>query len=141
MSKEYSVGFLLMKNSRVIARMYQKALMTSGLTTPQSGIILVLNEAGELCQSKISEALNLDKANASIMLKRMGEDGMVKSRTDAKDHRKVIFSLTPKGKKMVSAIAAADREITEEIVDAIGPELAEKAQKILQKMHEAKHLR
>ena len=65
MSKELSLGFLLMKTSRVVSYLYRKELMSINIGAPQSSIILVLNEAGELCQTQISSALNLDKANAS----------------------------------------------------------------------------
>ena len=110
MARENSLGFLLMKNSRVVARLYQRELMTSGITAPQSGIILVLND-GELCQSELSKALNLDKANASIMLKRMTEEGLVKGRKDAKDGRRVIYGLTPAGKKLVRKVVEADKAV------------------------------
>lgn len=140
MARENSIGFLLMKNSRVIARLYQRELMTSGITAPQSGIILVLNE-GELCQSELSKALNLDKANASIMLKRMSEDGLVKSRKDMRDNRRVIFGLTPAGKKLVRKIMDADKAITKEIVEVVGEEAAKAGLEMLQKMHDSKVLR
>lgn len=140
MTRENSLGFLLMKNSRVIARLYQRELMTAGITAPQSGIILVLDEVGEICQSELSKALNLDKANASIMLKRMTEEGMVKSRKDAKDNRRVLFSLTAKGKKLVSRVQEADKEITKEITDVVGDKLAKAALDMLREMHKSRTL-
>ena len=136
MSKEPSLGFLLMKTSRVVSYLYRKELMSINIGAPQSSIILVLNEAGELCQTQISSALNLDKANASILLKHMAEDGLVKSRQDGRDHRKSIFSLTPEGKKYVPKICEVDKRVSKDVEQILGPQLAKQAQKILQKFHE-----
>ena len=140
MARENSLGFLLMKNSRVVARLYQRELMTSGITAPQSGIILVLND-GELCQSELSKALNLDKANASIMLKRMTEEGLVKGRKDAKDGRRVIYGLTPAGKKLVRKVVEADKAVAAEIVSVVGEEAVKAGMEMLKKMHESRALR
>ncbi|MBO7500763.1 MAG: winged helix DNA-binding protein [Fibrobacterales bacterium] len=140
MARENSLGFLLMKNSRVVARLYQRELMTSGITAPQSGIILVLND-GELCQSELSKALNLDKANASIMLKRMTEEGLVKGRKDAKDGRRVIYGLTPAGKKLVRKVVEADKAVAAEIISVVGEEAVKAGMEMLKKMHESRALR
>ena len=140
MARENSLGFLLMKNSRVVARLYQRELMTSGITAPQSGIILVLND-GELCQSELSKALNLDKANASIMLKRMTEEGLVKGRKDAKDGRRVIYGLTPAGKKLVRTVVEADKAVAAEIISVVGEEAVKAGMEMLKKMHESRALR
>ena len=140
MARENSLGFLLMKNSRVVARLYQRELMTSGITAPQSGIILVLND-GELCQSELSKALNLDKANASIMLKRMTEEGLVRGRKDAKDGRRVIYGLTPAGKKLVRKVVEADKAVAAEIISVVGEEAVKAGMEMLKKMHESRALR
>jgi len=131
-----SLGFLLTKVSRVVSRMYQKRLAPHGITAPQSGIIAVLGEADELCQTDIGKALNLDKANTSIMLKRMTEQGLVKAKQASDDRRKVLYQLSPKGKKLVAAIAKVDKEVSASLNAALGPRLSQQALKMLNGIYE-----
>jgi MarR family transcriptional regulator for hemolysin len=133
---ENSIGFLLTKVSRVVSRMYQKRLAPHGITAPQSGIIAVLGAANELCQTQIGKELNLDKANTSIMLKRMTEQGLVKSKQDGEDRRKVLYTLTAKGKKLVPVIAKVDHEVSASLNATLGPRLGAQALKMLNGIYE-----
>lgn len=138
---EKSVGFLLLKSSRVVSRLYQKQLAEHGITPPQSSIIALLGKKKELYQTEIGLALNLDKANASIMLHRMCKDGLLKYRDDAKDRRKVVYSLSPKGQKLVPIIHEVDQRVNQLLTDTLGPRLTDQTAKILNDLYSDEKLR
>jgi MarR family transcriptional regulator for hemolysin len=138
---QQSVGYLLLKCSRVVSRLYQKELYPHGITAPQSAIIALLGERGEMGQSDICTALNLDKANASIMLRRMINDGLVKDRGHEKDRRQVLHSLTPKGKKLVPIVREIDEKVNKMLHESLGTRLSEQTFKTLTNLYGDEKLR
>jgi DNA-binding MarR family transcriptional regulator len=123
--------------SRLITRAYQPYLDELGITYPQYLVLLVLWEKNGITVSEISQRLILNTNTITPLLKRLEALGILNRQRASDDERKVIISLTEKGKAMQEAAADIPLKLTrglnsevlnaEELVD-----LRDKLQLIIQ---------
>jgi DNA-binding MarR family transcriptional regulator len=111
--------------------MYQKRLSDHKITGPQSHILSLLASETQLSQSEIGNALNLDKANTSIMLKRLTTQGWLLSKPDSADRRRIIFRLSAKGKALAKKVAKVDAKVAVDLSELLGVKNSAAAEKIL----------
>jgi DNA-binding MarR family transcriptional regulator len=86
--------------SRLIIREYQPHLDKLGITYPQYLVLLVLWETDGISVNEIALKLILNTNTITPLLKRMESQGIIKRKRSEKDERKVVVSLTKKGKDM-----------------------------------------
>jgi MarR family 2-MHQ and catechol resistance regulon transcriptional repressor len=69
------------------------------LTASRSEILMALHGAEEhtLPASKLAEALFVTRGNITFLLKSLIDEGLVSAKTDARDARYTLVSLTPRG--------------------------------------------
>ena len=115
--------FRLYTASRLLTQAYNPLLSAHGLTYPQYLVLLVLWENDAQPVNDIAKRLCLETNTVTPLLKRMEAEGFIKREKGSEDGRKVIVSLTPKGKALEEQAAcipfeisgaAACRSITEE---------------------------
>ena len=103
---ENQICFPLYAASRLITRAYQDDLDGLGITYPQYLVLMILWEFEEMTVNEIAEKLILNTNTVTPLLKRM-EAQLLLMRVQCKtDQRKVIITLTEKGKNM--QISAAE---------------------------------
>ncbi len=98
--------------SRLITQAYQPLLKSLGLTYPQYLVMLVLWEQDHQPVNDIAKRLMLNTNTITPLLQRMEKDGIVKREKCPDDARKVIVSLTPKGKTMECHAACVPGDLT-----------------------------
>lgn len=86
--------------SRLIIREYQPYLDKLGITYPQYLVLMVLWELGSLPVNDIAKKLILNTNTITPLLKRMEQQDIVERTRSQEDERKVIISLTAKGKAL-----------------------------------------
>lgn len=86
--------------SRLIIREYQPYLDKLRITYPQYLVLMVLWENDGITVNDISRKLMLNTNTVTPLLKRMESLGVISRNRSVSDERKVIISLTEKGKKM-----------------------------------------
>ncbi|WP_163711480.1 MarR family winged helix-turn-helix transcriptional regulator [Mangrovibacterium lignilyticum] len=86
--------------SRLVIRKYQPYLDKLRITYPQYLVLLVLWETDDMPVNDIAKRLILQTNTVTPLLKRMEIQGIITRGKSAKDERKVIVSLTEKGKQM-----------------------------------------
>lgn len=120
---ENQLCFRLYTASRLITQAYHPLLTKIGLTYPQYLVMMVLWEQDGQPVNDIARRLYLETNTVTPLLKRMEAEGFITRKKGKDDGRKVIVSLTPKGKALeeqASCIpfemsgAVACRSITEE---------------------------
>lgn len=116
--EKFSTGFLITKASRIVIHMYQKELAQFNITPPQSSILWILARTKEVSQTEIVQALMLDKANVSALVRKLKDEGYIKIRSAENDGRKSMLSLSPKGKEMVKKIDKIDKKISAVVEEA-----------------------
>lgn len=86
--------------SRLIIRSYQPYLEKLDITYPQYLVMLVLWEEDEMTVNAISKRLLLNTNTITPLLQRMENQHLLVRTRSTKDERKVVVSLTEKGKEL-----------------------------------------
>ncbi len=116
------VCFALVTTARRVVSVYGPVLEPLGLTHPQYLVMLALWERSPSRVRDLAEALYLEPATLSPLLKRLEAAGLIERRRDPDDDRALAVSLTPAG------VALRERALTVpgQIMDRLGvgiPEL------------------
>lgn len=121
--------------SRLITQAYQPLLKSLGLTYPQYLVMLVLWEKDHQPVNDIAKRLMLNTNTITPLLQRMEKDGILKRMKDKEDARRVIVSLTSKGKAMKEKAVTIPADLTSSFTcDQVRPESAETIAKMLDAM-------
>ena len=94
------VCFDLYVASRAMTRRYRPVLDEHGITYPQYLVVLYLGSAGPSTIKDVAEALRLDHATLTPMLRRMETQGLLAREVDERDRRAVRLTLTPQGREV-----------------------------------------
>lgn len=97
---ENQLCFPLYAASRLITRSYQPYLDQFQITYPQYLVLLVLWEKDEQTVNYISKKLILNTNTITPLLQRMESQDLLSRKRSGKDERKVVISLTDKGKQL-----------------------------------------
>ncbi|WP_168626027.1 MULTISPECIES: MarR family transcriptional regulator [unclassified Cryobacterium] len=116
LSLERQVCFALAVASRSVIGLYRPVLEPLGLTHPQYLVMLALWEKSPRSVSELADALSLESATLSPLLKRLEQAGLVHRQRSAHDERALEVTLTPDG------LALRDRalEVPGRIVERLG---------------------
>lgn len=116
LSLERQVCFALAVASRSVIGLYRPVLEPLGLTHPQYLVMLALWEKSPRSVSELGDALSLESATLSPLLKRLEQAGLVHRQRSAHDERTLEVTLTPHG------LALRDKalEVPGKIVERLG---------------------
>lgn len=71
-----------------------------GLTAPQRFAIRILGALRQLTPAELAELLHVDRSSVTALLKRLEARGLVARAPDHQDGRRVLLSLTARGRKL-----------------------------------------
>lgn len=106
------VGFLLRK-----ANQRHLAIFAAGigdLTPTQFAALAKLHECGPLSQIDLGRQTTMDAATIKGVIDRLRERGLVESRADSQDRRRLIVSLAAEGRSLFADRVASAAAITKE---------------------------
>ena len=107
---ENQICFPLYAASRLVIQKYQPLLDKLGITYPQYLVLMVLWETDSIAVSEITQRLILNTNTVTPILKRMEAQGIIQRQRSGEDERKVIVTLTPKGKELqIEAASIPDK--------------------------------
>lgn len=92
------VCFDLYAASRAMTRRYRPVLEQYGITYPQYLVVLYLGSAGGGTIKDVADALRLDHATLTPVIRRMEARRLVERETDPSDRRSVRLTLTAEGR-------------------------------------------
>ena len=118
---ERQVCFALAAASRSVIGLYRPVLEPLGLTHPQYLVMLALWERSPRTVRDIGQALALDPATLSPLLKRIEVAGLVTRHRNARDERSLDVELTVAGR----ALRAKAEAVPAQIVERLGMPVAE----------------
>lgn len=123
--------FALYSTLHGVNRVYRRLLADLDLTYPQYLVLLVLWEKDEVGVGEICEALFLETATLTPLLKRLEARGLILRRRSAEDERRVIVTLTAEGRALRARaecipdrIAAAAGWSLDDLIDLRGKLIA-----------------
>jgi DNA-binding MarR family transcriptional regulator len=115
------VCFALAAASRSVIALYRPVLQPLGLTHPQYLVMLALWERSPRTVTDIGEALLLEPATLSPLLKRLESAGLITRTRSTVDERALAIELTADG----VALRKQAEQVPPQIVDRLGLPLAE----------------
>lgn len=118
---ENQVCFALAVAARSVVGLYRPILEPLGLTHPQYLVMLALWQHGTRSVGQLGEALQLDSATVSPLLKRLEAEGLVTRTRSRHDERVLVVGLTDAG----SALRERATAVPGEVVARLGLELRE----------------
>jgi DNA-binding MarR family transcriptional regulator len=108
---ENQLCFPVYAASRLIIREYQPHLDKLGITYSQYLVLMVLWETDSIAVSEITQRLILNTNTVTPILKRMEAQGLITRQRSASDERKVMITLTPKGKHLQAEAASLPEKL------------------------------
>lgn len=119
--------FALYSASSLVTRLYRPLLEPLGLTYPQYLAMLVLWEKAPQTVGDLGDALGLDSATLTPLLKRLEAGGLVSRKRDPADERRVLVAPTEAGTVLRERAKAIPKALLchlplsqEEVVDLHG---------------------
>ena len=112
---ENQICFPVYAASRLITRGYQPHLEKLGITYPQYLVLMVLWEQDGITVNDIAEKLILNTNTVTPLLKRMEVLKIISRKRSNLDERKVLITLTDKGRMMREVAASIPRQLVEEL--------------------------
>ena len=115
------VCFALVTAARNVVGLYRPILEPLGLTHPQYLVMLALWERSPRSVKELADALQLDSATLSPLLKRLEASGHITRERSTEDERQLTVALTRSGKALRQKALA----IPYAVVDRLGVEVGE----------------
>jgi DNA-binding MarR family transcriptional regulator len=109
----------LRRASRVVTRLYNRALQSDGIESTQFTLLMALDQVGEISQGELGEILALDSTSLTRMLKLLKDHGWVQAK-EGEDRRMQIFRLTKAGREKFHQSLRHWKQAQEQLRTALG---------------------
>lgn len=116
-----SLPMQLMLAREAIMQRFRPHLTAHGMTDQQWRIVRALNEVEALEIVELGRICCLHAASLSRILPKLEADGLVSRRGNKQDQRRVIVSLTAKGRRLFESVAPQSEAIYAALAQEIGP--------------------
>ncbi|MCR4265492.1 MarR family winged helix-turn-helix transcriptional regulator [Nitratireductor sp. ZSWI3] len=113
------VGFILRKANQRHLSIF--AARISDLTPPQFAALAKLHEVGATSQNQLGQMVAMDAATIKGVIDRLKARGLVELEPHGKDRRRLVVSLSEKGRELVEALLPEALEVTEETLAPLTP--------------------
>ena len=107
--------------SRKITKIYDDALLESGLSISQFALLATLKFDGNTSLTDIADSLGLDRTTLSRNLKPLERRGLISIKL-AGDKRKRLLFLSKSGNELLESAIPKWREVQNQTIIALGPE-------------------
>jgi homoprotocatechuate degradation regulator HpaR len=131
---ERSLPMQLMLAREAVMQRFRPHLNSRGLTDQQWRIIRALNEVEALEIVDLGKACCLHAASLSRILPKLESDGLIARRSNKNDQRRVIVSLTAKGRRLFEQVAPESEAIYAALTSEIGPARLDQIYALLDEM-------
>jgi len=134
--KEYDLWILFSRVYHLIAMLRKLELSKYKILPVQSYILFIIKALGnEITPSKISEYVYQQRSSISDILNRMAKQGLIRKTNKASGNKRVIVTLTDKGKKALTL--SKDREYLHKVMSSLTEEKKRKLESLLEILRDA----
>ena len=127
------IGYLLRLANQHHLEIFNDAMPT--LTPAQFAVLVRLDQKGDISQNELGRSVGIDAATTNGVIERLARKKLVKSRTDAKDKRRLRISLTSAGQSAVADALPVARDITQRTLCQLDAQEATQLIQLLKKLH------
>ena len=107
------IGYLLRRAYQRHLAIFQAKASDSQLTSVQFSTLCALQDNGPQSQGELVRMTNVDQATIRGIVSRLKKRGLIALSVDAKDARKVIYTLTPAGEALLQSMIPVAQLISE----------------------------
>jgi DNA-binding MarR family transcriptional regulator len=113
----------VMRASRVIAGIVAESVAQAGdaVTMPQLRTLVLVATRSDINASAVAAALDVHPSNATRLLGRLVQAGLLDRQEAASDRRNVELSLTQEGVRLVDSVMQHRRRGFERVLERMGP--------------------
>jgi homoprotocatechuate degradation regulator HpaR len=106
-----SLPMQLMRAREAVMRRFRPHLASHGFSEQQWRVLRALADAGELEIGALAAECQIHAASLSRMLPKLARLGLIRRENHKKDQRRVVVSITPKGRVTFRSVAPESEEI------------------------------
>ncbi|MGK9234330.1 MarR family winged helix-turn-helix transcriptional regulator [Inquilinus limosus] len=108
------IGFILRQVSQRHAAIFAAGIGDDDLTATQWAVLAKLLERGPCSQNRLGRRTAMDAATIKGVVDRLGRRGLIETRPDPEDGRRLEVALSPAGQALAERTVPNARSITEE---------------------------
>jgi len=114
-------GFLLRRGHQIAVGIFVQECAAVGLTPPQHGVLVVVDNAPGLDQAGIARALGFDRATTGALIQGLERRGLLRREDSASDLRRKALAMTPRGRSMLRRARSAVRRTSDRLLAPLAP--------------------
>ena len=131
---EEQIGYLLRRAHQRASAIFQSHMGSEQITSMQFAALAKLKDEGELSQNHLGRLTAMDPATIQGVTRRLVDRGLVQTRPDATDRRRMLLRLTGAGCDLVNRLIPYGYEVTSDTLDPLSGEEQELIIKLLEKL-------
>jgi DNA-binding MarR family transcriptional regulator len=109
-SLDAQIGFVLRRATQRHLAIFAEAI--PGLTTTQFAVLAKLSELGAMSQNQLGRTTAMDAATIKGVVDRLRRQGLVRTRPDPGDRRRLTIDLSPDGARLFNATRQRALEVS-----------------------------
>jgi len=133
---EHSLPMLLLRAREAVMGRFRPMLREFGLTEQQWRIIRALSEVTETDAGELARVSFILAPSLSRILQKLESVDLVTRRSDEKDQRRALISLTKRGRALFQQVRTRSRDGYADIANTLGPERLSDLYAILEEVEE-----
>ncbi len=112
-------------------------LVRQGISMSQLHVMHLLEGHGEMPMSRLAEMLDVSFSNATGLIDRVEERGLVERTRIAADRRMVMVQLTPAGRQMLDDFETINEGILRRVLDQLDPQQVTRLARAMRDLRDA----
>src|SRR5262249_25630789 len=119
-TKEIPLPALILQLSRDQARLYERHV---GMSQSRQMLLLELKQTGEISQAELVQRLGMEGTLVTRFVKQMEGSGLLTRRSDPRDNRFTLVTLTPAGLHIAQQMADFTHTLEAQILEGLSEEV------------------
>lgn len=119
---ERQIGHLLRKAHQRASSLFQAQFSDVQVTPTQFAALAKLKDESELSQNHLGRMTAMDPATIQGVTRRLVDRGLVQSRSDDNDRRRMLLRLTAKGTELIDSLIARAKLVTQNTLSPLNEE-------------------
>ncbi|WP_345473871.1 MarR family winged helix-turn-helix transcriptional regulator [Actinoallomurus oryzae] len=105
-----------------------------GMSAQRVQVLVRLRRAGETSHSDLRQALGVDGASVTRLVKELEAEGLAGRRLDPADNRYTLAALTPAGERLAAELERSHQEYQERLLDGVSAQEREAVLRVLRRV-------
>ncbi|GCE16777.1 MarR family winged helix-turn-helix transcriptional regulator [Dictyobacter kobayashii] len=119
-AQELPLPALILQLSRDQARLYERHV---GMSQSRLTLLLELRQTGEMSQAELVQRLGMEGTLVTRFVKQMEGSGLLTRRSDPRDNRFTLVTLTPAGERIAQQMADFTHTLEAQLLEGLSEEM------------------